>query len=132
MAAGTKKSASTPCTPAILDEPTGKAVDASMFLSRAASMLWTATRASPDLRFAASVLMQRAAAPLESDMGHLERVEQYLYGTQDLALVIQPESLVLSAHVDAAYAVHPNGRSHQGCALFWAEHLSWRAVSSRS
>jgi hypothetical protein len=115
---GAVRPASTPCDPSLLLGQSGQPVDKEDYVRRAAQVLYASTHTRPDLRFVAGVLLQHAAAPTESDMANLERCERYILGTRHLVHRIKPTSLELTGWVDAAYATHENGRSHQGALIF--------------
>ena len=60
-------------------------------------------------------LCTRVQAPSINDYKKLAKVMQYLCGTKQLTLTIEPDKdHNLSWWVDSSYAVHPDMRSHSG------------------
>ena len=67
------------------------------------------------MRVICQVLCTRVKCPDEDDYKKLARVMKYLRRTRHLGLTLQGDDLqVMKWWVDAAFAVHPNLRSHTG------------------
>ena len=75
----------------------------------------------PDIAYAVNRLATRSHCATERDFKALLRVASYLHGTRELGLKIKKSSPTdraaaarLSCYVDAAYATHPDSKSHSG------------------
>lgn len=91
--------------------------DSDFFHSTVARLLFLAMRARPDIMTALSFLTTRVSQPTVDDRNKLKRVIRYLRDTKDLHLTLEPDDLhIFKWMVDASFAVHPNMRSHTGCA----------------
>ena len=89
--------------------------DADLFHSTTAKLLFLGMRARPDIMTAVSFLTTRVTSPDTDDRNKLRRVIQYLRGTRDLHLTLEPDDLhIYKWWIDASFAVHPNMRSHTG------------------
>ena len=72
----------------------------------------------PDILFAVSSLSRCSKPPTKSDLNAINRVLLYFIGTKHLGLKLySDEGVKLYATVDAAYACHPDSKSHSGCTL---------------
>ncbi len=114
--------ASTPAGPRLFDvrdnAPLLNKVQADFFHSTVARLLFLSMRARPDILTTISFLTTRVSSPSVDDRNKLRRVIQYLRGTQDLHLTLEPDDMhVFKWMVDASFAVHPNMRSHTGCTV---------------
>ena len=88
-------------------------------------------RARPDILTATSFLTTRVSKPTVDDRNKLKRVIRYLRNTRNLHLTLEPDDIQLFQWmVDASFAVHPNMRSHTGCAAS-AGKGSFMSVSSK-
>jgi len=88
---------------------------ADIFHSVVARLLWTSKRARPDIETAISCLCTRVKAPTVGDRGKLKRLLQFLNQTLDDRKIIGMDNLSeLYTWIDAAYAVHPDMKSHTG------------------
>jgi len=77
-----------------------------MFLSK---------RRRPDVNHAISILSSRVKEPNEGDWKKLLRVMNFLKNTRDYVLTLEADnSQELKWYVDAAFAVHPDMKSHTG------------------
>ena len=103
----------------VRDSPRLSSERAQAFHSCVAKLLFLTKRARPDILTAVAFLTTRVSEPTEDDEKKLLRVLRYLNGTQHLGLRIQADSelTTIRAFVDASFAVHPNMRSHTGCAI---------------
>jgi hypothetical protein len=70
-----------------------------------------------------SVLGRRVKSPTEDDYRKFERVVKYIRGSkgQGLRIKLGKGEMKLVAFVDASYGVHPDRKSHTGCAIFLGE-----------
>ena len=101
----------------------------SEFHSTVAKLLYIERRGRPDIETAVSFLTTRVSNPDEDDWKKLKRVLTYLSCTIEDLRVIGCDSLSkLYTWIDAAYAVHPNMRSHTGGAIS----LGWGTVHTKS
>jgi len=91
---------------------------ADIFHSVVAKLLWTSKRARPDIETAISSLCTRVKAPTVEDRGKLKHLLLFLNQTLDDRRIIGADNLSeLYTWIDAAYAVHPDMRSHTGGAM---------------
>ena len=92
------------------------------FHSNVAKGIFIVKRGRPDIQTAIAVLSTRVCDPSEEDLEKLRRVCRYLNGTKDLFLCLSIDDLnILKWYVDAAYAVHPDFKSHSGGVLLWGQ-----------
>eukprot|EP00934_Nitzschia_sp_Nitz4_P009475 Nitzschia sp. Nitz4//scaffold72_size95085//86078//87917//NITZ4_004773-RA/size95085-processed-gene-0.38-mRNA-1//-1//CDS//3329557414//9465//frame0 len=88
---------------------------ADRFHSIVAKLLYISQRGRPDLAPATAFLCTRVAKSTSQDWGKLKRLMQYINDTIDLNLTLGADSLSsFTTWVDAAYAVHPDMKSHTG------------------
>ena len=86
-----------------------------LFHTQVAQLLYLASRTRPDILLAVSYLTTRVRAPNALDQRKLSRVFKYLNGTKDQVLVLGGRSdLVIRGHIDAAFGLHGDARSHSG------------------
>ena len=72
----------------------------------------------PDILFAVTTLSRSSKSPTTDDLTAINRVLLYVIGTKHLGLkLFSDEGVKLYATVDAAYACHPDSKSHSGCTL---------------
>jgi hypothetical protein len=89
-----------------------------VFHHMTAKMLYLSKRARPDLQLAVAFLCTRVKDPDTDDWKKLTRVMKYLRATVGLPLILGiDDSGVLRWHVDAAFAVHNDMKSHTGATL---------------
>ena len=75
--------------------------------------LFLCQRASPDIHTAIAALCMGVQAPTEQDWEKLERLLRYLNAMRNDRLILKATDLnILKWYVDAAFAVHPNFKSH--------------------
>lgn len=85
------------------------------FHSLVAKLLYIAKRGRPDILVAVSFLTTRVQAPTQEDENKLMRVLKYLNGTRELVLRLSSvEGILVSTFIDAAFAVHGDGKGHTG------------------
>ena len=102
---------------------------AEKFHSIVAKLLYIEKRARPDLETAVAFLCTRVSEPDIDDWKKLKRLLAYLHHTAEDVRVIGCDSLKnVFTWMDAAYAVHPNMRSHTG----GATSMGWGLLHSKS
>ena len=85
------------------------------FHTNVAKLLFLCCRARPDIKCAVSFLCCRVQQPDEDDWKKLLRVLKYLRSTKNLTLSIKVDDLLNPKWwADAAFAVHPDMKSHTG------------------
>ena len=84
-----------------------------------AKLLYLSQRTRHDIQVAVCFLVSRVQAPTEQDVKKAVRVLRYLYGTQHLGVMIEPDSnfFCVRSYIDASYGVHPDGKSHTGVTI---------------
>jgi hypothetical protein len=88
---------------------------AERFHTTTAKLLFLCKRARPDIQTAVAFLTTRVKAPDKDDLSKLHRVIRYLRATKYMPLVLEADGThILKWWADAAFAVHPNMRSHTG------------------
>ena len=115
---GEKDTAPTPAAENLFAASTGQPLskaDKEVFHTYVAKGLFACKRARPDIHTAITGLCTRVKSPTESDWEHLLRLMKYLNGTKKHKLVLSADDLqVIKWYVDAAFAVHPDFKSHTG------------------
>ena len=102
---------------------------AETYHSLVAKLLYLKKRARPDIEPTVAFLCTRVSSPDEDDWKKLRRVMCYLNQTVDDLRYLGCSNLnSVFTWVDAAYAVHPNMRSHTG----GATSLGWGIIHSKS
>jgi hypothetical protein len=105
--------------------------DKDFFRSTVARLIFLTMRARPDIMTAISFLTTRVCNPTVDDRNKLKRVIRYLRDTKRLHLTLEADDMrVFKWMVDASFAVHPNMRSHTGCAAS-AGKGSFLSISSK-
>ena len=93
-----------------------------VFHSTVAKGLFVGCRSRPNICPTISVLSSRVREPNMDDWVKCDRLVHYLRSTSNLHLVLRYDGLSIPRwHVDAAYAVHPDFRSHSGGVCFLSE-----------
>jgi hypothetical protein len=93
-----------------LDENT-----AQMFHHNVAKLLFLCKRARPDIQTPVAFLCTRVKNPDVDDYKKLTRVMRFLRGTINDPLTLEADNLsLIKWWIDAAYAVHPDMKSHTG------------------
>ena len=86
-----------------------------IFHTDVAKLLYIMKRTRPDLEPAIAFLSTRVSCSTVDDWNKLKRVLQFIKGTMNDKRIIGANGVEdLMTWVDAAYAVHPNMRSHTG------------------
>lgn len=89
--------------------------DADKFHSRAAKLLYPAKRVRPDLLCAVNFLCTRVQCSTAEDWRKLQRVLKYVNSTKELGIVLEADTMLkVWVYIDAAYGIHPDGKSHSG------------------
>ena len=88
---------------------------AEFFHTMVAKGLFVCKRARPDIQLPIAFLSTRVKEPDIDDWKKLTRMMKYLNKTKDLVLILNSNNTnIIKWWIDAAYAVHPNMRSHTG------------------
>jgi hypothetical protein len=89
------------------------------FHTLSAKLLYLSKRTRPDIQVAVCFLVSRVQEPTEQDAKKAVRVLRYLYGTQHLGVIIEPDAnfFCVRSYIDASYGVHPDGKSHTGVTI---------------
>jgi hypothetical protein len=87
------------------------------FHSEVAKLLYIGKRIFPEILVAIAYLTTRINVVDKDDMIKLARVQGYVNSVRDrgIRLHIGAGPIIVRAHVDAAYGVHVDGKSHTGC-----------------
>jgi len=114
-----RRSAATPALDYLFEvreSPPLQRAEADEFHSRVAKLMYLAKRVRPDILTLCSFLSTRVLSPTEDDWCKLQRGLEYLYGTQDLGIVLECNKgpIVVKAYIDASYGVHIDARSRTG------------------
>jgi len=92
------------------------------FHTTVAKGLFVSKRARPDICTTIAFLCTLVMNPKEEDWTKLVKLMKFLYATKEDSLRIKfGRENILEWYVDAAYAVHPDMRSHTGFTLFNGE-----------
>ena len=88
-----------------------------------AKILYVAKRTKPECLITVAYLATRVGKVNEEDMGKLRRLIRYMRGTLDRGICLRPGPMGASVRnfVDAAYGVHPDGKSHTGTCVMIGE-----------
>jgi len=98
------------------------------FHTEVAKLLYLTKRARPDVMTATSFLCTRVTKATVQDRVKLRRVLGNLKRTRGWTLHLKiGEILRILAYVDAAFAPHPDAKSHTGIAVFIGEALAFAA-----
>ena len=88
------------------------------FHTTVAKGLFLSKRGRPDIQPTIAALCTRTKSPNEGDWNKLLKLMKYLNGTQELVLTLKADNLNnIKWYVDAAFAVHPDFRSHTGMVM---------------
>ena len=83
-----------------------------------AKSLFLTMRSRPDIRLATAFLCTRVKQPTTYDWFKLHRMMNFLYRNQDECLTLRLDGTWKTKwSIDAAYAVHPDMRSHTGMTM---------------
>jgi len=100
------------------------------FHSTVAKLLYLAKRAWPDILTVVTYLCTRVQHATVEDERKLGRVLGYLKGTVERTLLLKRASLesTVAAHVDVAYALHGDSKSHTGVVIYVGGTLAYVAL----
>jgi len=91
---------------------------AEIFHTMVAKGIFVTKRARQDIQPAIAFLCTRVKAPTEEDWGKLKRMIKFLSQTQDDVLTLKADGTnVVKWSLDAAFAVHPDMKSHTGAVM---------------
>jgi hypothetical protein len=78
--------------------------------------MYVAKRVRPDLLTTCAFLSTRVQSSTEDDWAKLQRALEYLYGSQELGITLECDngSVNVKTHIDAAFGVHHDAKSHSG------------------
>ena len=83
-----------------------------------AKCLFVAKRSRPDIMPTVAFLCTRVRESTEEDWQKLHRMMIFLHNTQDDSLVLEADNTnIIRWHIDAAFAVHPDMKSHTGAVM---------------
>jgi hypothetical protein len=101
------------------------------FHRHVAKILYLAKRARPDCLTAVAYLATRVTRCTVDDLSKLDRLLKYISATRDRGVVFAAgkKGIEVSVLIDAAYGVHPDGKSHTGSCVVIGER---GAVHSKS
>jgi len=89
--------------------------EAEIFHSVVAKLIYVSIRARADLLLAVSFLCTRVSKSTKQDQKKLRRVLEYINGSMDVEYTIGADDMgKMRSWVDAAFAVHPDMKSHTG------------------
>ena len=113
------RSAATPALKDLFDvdehSPLLERGDAESFHSVTAKLLYVSTRARVDLLLPIAFLCTRVSKSTAQDREKLLRVLEYIHGSMDSEYTIGADNMgKMMTWVDAAFAVHPDMKSHTG------------------
>jgi hypothetical protein len=93
------------------------AEDKAYFHSEVAKLLYIGKRIFPEVLVAVAYLTTRINVVDKDDMAKLARVQGYIKTVKDrgINLHIGTGAIIVRAHVDAAFNVHRDSKSHTGC-----------------
>ena len=93
-------------------------IKSEQFHTFVAKGLFASKRGRPDIQPAISFMATRVKAPNEGDWTKLKRLMQFLKTTQDDVLTLKANGTnVIKWYLDAAFAVHPDYKSHSGATM---------------
>jgi hypothetical protein len=110
-----QKASATPASADFMDIDTeSPRYDSKKFASLVMAIYYMAARVRKDILFHVTVLACRISDCRDSDLKKLNKIMRYLYGTRERGIVLRCRGTTLHFHVDAAYSIHANARSHSG------------------
>ena len=124
---GTSKGARTPATEGLFNVRPDTAVaneeQRVNFHRHVAMMLYLSKRARPDCLTAVAFLSTRVTKCTTDDLAKLDRLMRNVWATRKRGIVFASgmKGIVVSILIDAAYGVHPDGKSHTGSCIVIGE-----------
>ena len=111
----------TPAAANLLEPGKGAKLDPKrkeIFHSFVAKCLFLSKRARLDIAPTVAILASRVREPTQGDWGRLVRLMRYLHSTRGWHLSLSADNLrVIKWYVDAAFATHPDYKSHTGAVM---------------
>jgi hypothetical protein len=115
----------TPASDGLFNEGQGKKLNkerADAYHTMVAKALFLCKCARPDIQPSIAVLYKRVKGPHEAGWAKLVRLMKYLKGTRELKLTLSADNLdCIKWYVDAAFAVHPDYKSHTGATMSYGD-----------
>jgi hypothetical protein len=114
---GVTKTSEVPCTQNLYKETEAESVKSDdLFTFRSELMVMNhLAKVRPDIKVAVGLLATHMQAPSVGDYTKLQRVKEYLYGTQDFCMTIKPISAIqVYASSDASFGTFQDGKSNSG------------------
>ena len=112
---------SSPANEKLYETAPGKTLNsakADVFHTMVAKALFLTMRARPDIRLTIAYLCTRVREPTSYDWHKLERLMNFLYKTKGDCLTLRSDgSRRIIWSIDAAFAVHPDMKSHTGMTM---------------
>jgi hypothetical protein len=124
---GVEGTAPTPAATTLFDTDPDLAIackeEQDWFHQFVAKILYVGKRTKPECLITVAYLATRVGKANEEDMGKLRRLIRYMRGTLDRGICLRPGPMGASVRnfVDAAYGVHPDGKSHTGTCIMIGE-----------
>ena len=89
------------------------------FHAMVARLLYLSKRVRPECLLSVAFLTTRVLKATQEDAHKLQRIVTYLRDTKGRGIRLTPgkSGIVVSGHFDAAYGVHPDGKSHTGACI---------------
>ena len=134
---GTVRGARTPATEGLFDvrECVAMATEEqrARFRRHVAKLLYLAKRARPDCLTAVAFFATRVTKCNSDDLVKLERLLKYVRCTKDRGIVFAPgdKGIEVSVLIDAAYGVHPDGKSHTGSCVVVGQRVAEHCKSAK-
>ena len=93
--------------------------DRKKFHAMVARLLYLSKRVRPECLLAVAFLTTRVLKATHDDACKLQRIVKYLRDTKGRGIRLTPGTagITASGHFDAAYGVHPDGKSHTGACI---------------
>jgi hypothetical protein len=134
----THRPAPTPAGPDLFGQATDNTEvlekeDRETFHTIVAKGLFLASRGRPDIQPTIAFLCTRVREPTRNDWIKLRRMMSYLYGTLNLVRTLSTTNLgIVKWHVDTAFAVHPDYKSHTGMTMLLGAKGNGGAIETMS
>ena len=125
---GREAFASTPATNFVFDKGTGAMLsdkNTAIFHSYVMRVAYLAKRVKPELSVAVSYLSTQVTKPNEDDLRKLDRAIRYVRDHLGAGITLIAagvgKKIVVTAHIDASFGCHENGKSHTGVCISLGE-----------
>ena len=120
--------ASTPATNFIFDKGTGAMLsdkNSVVFHSYVMRVAYLAKRVKPEISVAVSYMSTQVTKPNEDDLRKLDRAIRYVRDHLGSGITLiaagEGKTVVVTAHIDASFGCHENGKSHTGVCISLGE-----------